>query len=102
MKSEKSVYYLNSEKDSGKLSDLLTEDVIPDEVILALEKLEDNFTGENLLAYFEELDRWQEMVQDDYIGSIYEVIEENDDHIAVQFRDIDDIKNDDICIYFLA
>jgi len=102
MKSEKSVYYLNSEKDSGKLSDLLTEDVIPDEVILALEKLEDNFTGENLLAYFEELDRWQEMVQDDYIGSIYEVIEENDDHITVQFRDIDDIKNDDICMYFLA
>lgn len=102
MKSEKSVYYLNSEKDSGKLSDLLTEDVIPDEVTLALEKLEDNFTSENLLAYFEELDRWQEMVQDDYIGSIYEVIEENDDHITIQFRDIEDIKNDDICMYFLA
>lgn len=102
MKSKKSVYYLNSDKDSGKLSDLLTEDVIPDEVTLALEKLEDNFNGENLLAYFEELDRWQEMVQDDYIGSIYEVIEENDDHITVQFRDIDDIKNDDICMYFLA
>ena len=96
------VYYLNSLKRNGRLRDLIINEDIPIEVEKALDRLENDFNGENLLEYFKELDNWEEKLQDDYIGDIYDIIKEEDGNIIVEFYQPDDPTKKDICTYFLA
>lgn len=97
------VYYLNSLKENGKLRDLIiNEEHIPIEVEEALDRLEKDFNKENLLEYFRTLDNWEEMLQDDYIGDVYDVIKEEDGNIIVEFYQADNPTKKDICTYFTA
>ena len=98
-----SVYYLNELKESGNLRDLIEEEEsIPIDVEEALDRLEKDFNKENLLEYFRTLDNWEEVLQDDYIGDICEVINEEPDHIIVEFYQADNPNNKNICTYFLG
>lgn len=103
METDREVYYLNSLNEKGRLADLIKdEDIIPIEVEESLKRLQKDFNKENLMNYFYALDNWEEMLQDDYIGDVYEVIKEEPDHIIVEFYQADNPTRKDICTYFLV
>lgn len=99
---EQDIYYLNSLDEVGKLQDRIDINSAPIFVLDALKNLEQKFNKENLIEYFHMLDAWEEMVQDDYIGDIYEVIHESPDKIVVEFSEAGNPTHKDICSYFLA
>lgn len=96
------IYYLNSLQSSGKLKELFDPEEAPIFVLEAFTRLERHFCKETLIDYFHALDQWEEMIQDDYIGNIYEVIKEEDDKIIVEFSEPDNPTKKDVCSYFLA
>ena len=102
METDQNIYYLNSLEDTGKLEDLFDKEHAPIFVLEAFLRLKKQFNSENLLEYFRCLDQWEEMIQNDYIGDIYEVIHEDSDKIIVEFSDPDYPTKKEICSYFLA